>query len=215
VERNQTVVVMLDNGRLMAGTVAEVPRVEHAMDAALALATVTASVGDRVGLVAFDRQIRTLVAPAAGRAQISRMTEGMYALDPALAESAYGSVFTQVASRFRRRSLFVVFTDLSETMVQEALLPALATLVRRHVVMIAAVVDPTVEDWAHGGATAEERSTIAATYRQAASISLGESRVRAASALRAAGAVVVDAPPGALAAKVIDTYLELKARGRL
>jgi uncharacterized protein (DUF58 family) len=214
-ERNQTVMILLDNGRLMAGTVAEVPRVEHAMDAALALATVAGHGGDRVGMVAFDRQIRTMVAPAAGRAQISRMTEGMYRLDPALAESAYGSVFTDVAARFRRRSLFVLFTELSETMVHEALLPALSTLVRRHVVVVASVLDPTVDGWAQGAATAEERSALTTTYRQAAAISLGEQRQRAASRLRAGGAIVIDATPTTLASQVIDTYLDLKARGRL
>ena len=34
-ERNQNLVLLLDNGRVMAGTVGGVPRVEHAMDAVL------------------------------------------------------------------------------------------------------------------------------------------------------------------------------------
>src|SRR5205823_10886743 len=36
-ERNQTVITMLDNGRIMAGRVDGVPRVEHAMDAVMML----------------------------------------------------------------------------------------------------------------------------------------------------------------------------------
>jgi hypothetical protein len=39
-ERNQNVVLLLDNGRVMAGTVGGVPRVEHAMDAVLAMVQV-------------------------------------------------------------------------------------------------------------------------------------------------------------------------------
>ena len=40
-------------------------------------------------------------------------------------------------------------------------------------------------------------------------------RARSVARLRAAGAVVVDAAPGRLAVELVDTYLELKASGRL
>ena len=62
-ERNQTVIVLLDNGRVMAGQVADVPRVEHAMDAVMMLTAVATRLGDRSGLVAFDREVRAVVAP--------------------------------------------------------------------------------------------------------------------------------------------------------
>ena len=62
-ERNQTVLILLDNGRVMAGRVGDVPRVEHAMDAVMMLTTVATRLGDRCGLVAFDRRVRAVVPP--------------------------------------------------------------------------------------------------------------------------------------------------------
>ena len=62
-ERNQSVLVMLDNGRVMAGRVDGVPRVEHAMDAAMMLTAVATRLGDKCGLVAFDRPVRAVVPP--------------------------------------------------------------------------------------------------------------------------------------------------------
>ena len=62
-ERNQTVLVLLDNGRVMAGRVDGVPRVEHAMDAVMMLTAVATRLGDRCGLVAFDREVRAVVPP--------------------------------------------------------------------------------------------------------------------------------------------------------
>ena len=44
-ERNQNVLLLLDNGRVMAGQVADVPRVEHAMDAVMCLTTVATRLG--------------------------------------------------------------------------------------------------------------------------------------------------------------------------
>lgn len=210
-ERNQHVVIMLDNGRVMAGTIGDSPRVEHAMDAVFGLSQVAVAIGDNVGLVAFDAQVRAIVPASSSTAQFTRMAEAMYLLEPELSESAYRVAFNHATARFRRRSLFVVLTDLVESVVTGSLLPALPVLTRTHLVMVAAVRDPEVEAWA--ASSAHEWPSEA--YRSAAAVATLDTRARVAARLRAAGAVVVDAAPGRLAVDVVDTYLDLKARGRL
>ncbi len=210
-ERNQYVVALLDNGRVMAGTVAGAPRVEQSMDAVLALTQVTSRLGDNFGLLTFDTQVRGIVPARNSKAQFARVAEAMYLLDPQLDESAYRVAFNAAVARFRRRSLFVVFTDVVESVVAESLLPALPTLTRRHLVMVAAVRDPDVSRWA----SAAGHEAVSDVYRSAAAVASLEARQRGIARLRAAGAVVVDAEPGRLAPEVVDTYLDLKARGRL
>lgn len=210
-ERNQSVVLLLDNGRVMAGTVGTAPRVEHAMDAVLGLAEATVFMSDRVGLLCFDRQVRSIVPSGSSRSQLGRVAEAMYLLEPDLAESAYTAAFAAAAARFRRRSLYVVLTDLAAATVQQALLPALTILVRTHLVVVASVRDPIVTGWARP----DEVDWASDAYRQSAAITALDQRERAAAQLRAAGAIVVDAAPGTLAVRLVDTYLELKASGRL
>jgi len=209
-ERNQTVVVLLDNGRVMAGRVGGVPRVEHAMDAVMMLTAVATRLGDRAGLVAFDRRVRAVVPPGHGRDQLGRVTEAMYDLEPELAESDYRGAFTETLSRFRRRSLLVVLTELAEQAVNETLLPALPLILRSHLVLIGSVTDPDVVRWAR--ATPTEAGT---SYRKAAAIAALDERHRLAAHLRGLGATVVDAPPGELATGLADAYLRVKATGRL
>ncbi len=209
-ERNQTVLLLLDNGRVMAGRVADVPRVEHAMDAVMCLTTVATRLGDRCGLVVFDREVRTVLPPRAGRDQLGRVADAMYALQPVLAESDYRGAFAATIARFRRRSLIVLFTDLVEQAVGETLLPALPLLVRHHVVLIAAVRDPDVTAWATASPVDGDEA-----YRAAAATSGLAERDRTVARLRGLGAVVIDAPAGQLAPKLADTYLDLKARGSL
>ena len=216
-ERNQNIVSLLDNGRVMAGSVAGVPRVEHAMDAVLGLSQVATKLGDNIGLLTFDQQVRGIVPASNSKAQFGRVAEALYLLDTSYGESAYGVSFTAAASRFRRRSLFVVHTDLVESVVAESLLPALAALTRTHLVMVAAVRDPDVADWASG---VERRpgdlvAGAAEAYRSAAAIASLSARDRAVATLSASGVIVVDARPGDLATAVVDRYLELKATGRL
>lgn len=210
-ERNQTVVVLLDNGRMTAGTVGTVARVEHGMDAALGLADAAVHLGDRFGLVCFDRQVRSLVPAGSSFGQLRRVAEAMYLLEPDLAESAYTAAFAYAAARFRRRSLYVVITDLAEATVQQSLLPALRILVRTHLVVVAAVRDPVVAGWA----SETGRQWTSEVYRSAAAVQAVHRRERAAAQLRSAGAVVVDAVPGRLAVDLVETYLDLKASGRL
>lgn len=209
-EQNQTLVLLLDNGRVMAGQVGGVPRVEHAMDAVLCVTTVATRLGDKCGLVAFDRQVRAVVAPGSGRDQVARVTESMFDLEPQLVESDYRGAFNTTLARFRRRSMLIVLSDLVEQAIGESLLPVLPMVSRRHLVVVAAVSDPDVVAWASGPAPDAE-----AAYRKAAAVRSLAARARAAAALRALGAIVVDAPPGRLAPLLTDAYLEAKATGRL
>jgi uncharacterized protein (DUF58 family) len=209
-ERNQTVLLLLDSGRTMAGRVADVPRLDHAMDAVMMLTSLATRLGDRAGLVAFDREVRAVVGPGHARDQLSRVTEAMYQLQPLLVESDYRGAFAETLARFRRRAMLVVLTELAEQAVSETLLPALPLIARDHLVVVAGVADPEVRGWAL--ATPVEPG---AAYRKAAAVAALADRRRTVARLRGLGAVVVDAPPGRLAPDLADAYLRAKATGRL
>jgi uncharacterized protein (DUF58 family) len=209
-ERNQTVLLLLDSGRTMAGRVADVPRLDHAMDAVMMLTALATRLGDRAGLVAFDREVRAVVGPGHARDQLSRVTEAMYQLQPLLVESDYRGAFAETLARFRRRAMLVILTELAEQAVAETLLPALPLIARDHLVVVASVADPEVRGWAL--ATPVEPG---AAYRKAAAVAALADRRRIVARLRGLGAVVVDAPPGRLAPDLADAYLRVKATGRL
>lgn len=209
-EQNQRLVVLLDNGRIMAARVDGAPRVEHAMDACLAVAAVSTGLGDKCGLVTFDSAVQSVIAPSASRNQLGRIARALYGLEPVLAESDYKGAFATVAARFRRRAMLVVLTDLSVQAVDESLLPALPLLARSHLVLIGSVVDPEVQAWAKMPV-----SDAGEAHRRAAAIKrLGE-RATAKARLEGHGATVVDATPSALGGELADAYLRFKARGRL
>lgn len=209
-ERNQNIIVLLDNGRVMAGRVGGVPRVEFAMDAALLIATVATRLGDKVGLVAFDREVRAVVPPSHHSSQVSKVSEAMYDLDPQLAESDYRGAFAVTLSRFRRRSMFIILTDLVEQSIGESLLPALPLIARSHLLVVGAVRDPEVVAWATQSPPGPTEA-----HRRAAALRSFDERARATARLRALGAIVVDVPAHDLAPAVGDAYLAAKATGKL
>ncbi len=209
-ERNQTVLLLLDAGRTMAGLVAGVPRLEHAMDAVMMLTAVATRLGDRAGMVAFDSEVRAMVGAGHARDQLSRVTEAMYSLEPKLVESDYRGAFAATLSRFRRRTMLVVLTELAEQAVTQSLVPALPLIARDHLMVVASVTDPQVSQWATSSPLEP-----GAAYRKAAATAALDDRRRTVARLRGLGAVVVDAPPGRLAPDLADAYLKVKATGRL
>jgi uncharacterized protein (DUF58 family) len=212
-ERNQVVLLLIDNGRLMAGRVAGVPRVEHAMDAAMTLTAVASRLGDRVGLVAFDRRVRSVVVPSNAQGQTRRVVDALYRLEPELVESDYRQAFLETLTRFRRRALLVLLTELADQAMRETLLESLPLILRRHLVVVGAVRDPEVAGWAHGSVPGGR--SAGEVYRSAAAVGALEGRRRLAAQLGSMGVSVVDSPPGRFAGQLADHYLQVKATGRL
>ncbi len=85
----------------------------------------------------------------------------------------------------------------------------LSQLTQRHTVLVAAVSDPRIEEMANA------QGTVDSVYDAAAAGQAQADRRRTADRLRRHGVVVVDATPDNLAPALADTYLALKAAGRL
>ena len=66
VEQSQTVFILVDAGRSMTQLAGRYPRFEYALSAALLLADVAITAGDRVGALVFDDQLRALVPAQRG-----------------------------------------------------------------------------------------------------------------------------------------------------
>lgn len=220
-ERNQTVLVLVDCGRTMAALVGgatpratddpgPIPRLEHAIDAAQGVTHLATGLGDRVGMIAFADRVLTALPPRHQADQLRRLTIALAGVEARLVESDHHAAFVTALSRFPRRALLLVLTELANEAAVQTLLPALGLVRRRHLVVIGSVRDPIVESWRTAAA-----DTVEQTHRRAAAIRTLDQRAATAARLRAAGATVVDAVPGALATALADTYLDTKAAGRL
>ena len=208
-ERDRQVVLVVDTGRTSAGRVGDVPRLDAALDAALLLTALASRAGDRVDLLAVDREVRAAVKGAGRDELLARVVDAMALLEPALVESDGRLLVSEVLRRSRRRSLVVLFTTLDTAALQEGLLPVLSSLTSRHTVVLAAVGDPRVEQMLRG------RGDVEAVYDAAAAEQANRERRRVTALLLRRGVEVVDAPPELFAPAVADAYLALKAAGRL
>lgn len=208
-ERDRRLLIVVDTGRTSAGRVGDTPRLDCAMDAALLLGALAARAGDRVDLIAFDRRVRARVQGTARAQVLPALVQAMAPLEAELIESDWGAMASAILGHARRRCLVVLLTDLNAAAIQEGLLPRLSALTARHLVLLAAVADPRTEEMAAG------RGDSAHVYDAAAAERARAQRAEVSAALRRRGVEVVDAPPEQLPPALADTYLALKATGRL
>lgn len=206
-ERSQNLLIALDAGRMMAGRVGEMTKLDYAINAALMAAYVGAAMGDRVGLLAFGADIRAYLPPRRGRRQVFRLLESLYRLEPELVEPDYEGAFQYLSLRHRRRSLVVVFTDLVDPDASELLLKQIGALHPHHLVLCVTVADAGVLEIAHAMPDTAHR-----VYEKAIAYQVMADREAALSCLRRRGAAVVDVPADQLASATVNRYLELKAR---
>ena len=208
-ERDRQLLLVLDSGRTSAARIDGAPRFDAAIDAALLLTALARHAGDRVGVLVHDRRVRAAVDRAAGGAALNDVVRAVAPIEPQLVETDMSAVVAQVLRRLRRRSLVVLFTALEPAAMQDGLLPVMGPLLHRHMVVVASPADPAVAQ------LRAERGDTEAVYRAAAAEAADADRTRVSAQLRRRGVVVTEAPPETFASHVADTYLGLKAAGRL
>jgi len=208
-ERDRRVLIVLDTGRTSAVRVLDAPRIDASIEAALLLAALATKAGDRVELLVFDRRVRGRVASATGARVMASFADTLALAEPDLVETDWPGVVAQVRQRLSQRALVVLLTALDPAAVEQGLLGVVGQLTERHQVVLASVSDPEVD------ALRTSRTDAAAVFDAAAAERVGLERAAVAVRLRQRGAEVVDALPDALAPRLADTYLALKAAGRL
>lgn len=214
-ERDRRVLVVLDTGRTAATRIGAgtdgtgATRLEASIEAALLLSALADRAGDRVQVMAFDRQLRARVAGASGPRLLPSLADALAGVEPRLLETDWPGLVTQVRSHVAQRALVVLLTTLDPAAVETGLLTVVDQLTATHQVLVAAVTDAEVAALRAGRGTAGE------VYDAAAAARAELERDAVAGVLRRRGAEVLEALPDELAPAVADAYLALKAAGRL
>ncbi|MFL6258625.1 MAG: DUF58 domain-containing protein [Thermoanaerobaculia bacterium] len=209
-ERNHQVVIAIDTGRLMCEPLAGIPKVDHAVNAALLLAYISLRAGDRVGLASFDARPGLFVEPRGGLRGFDVLSQMAAQVDYADRETNFTLGLTALGQRLSRRSLIVVLTDFVDTVSAELMVENLDRLSRRHVVVFVALQDPGLAATADGPPTGLldlNRSVVAGGLLRDREVVLRR--------LRRMGIYPIDAAPAQVSPRLINTYLDIKRRERI
>jgi uncharacterized protein (DUF58 family) len=209
-ERNQNIIVMVDAGRLMTSRIENMSKLDHAINAALAVGFVANRGHDNVGLLAYTREVLTFLPPQSGNSQINAMQEALYNLKPQMIEPDYAKAFQYLSQHCKRRSLVIILTDLIDKEASAELLEYTANLIPRHLPLIVTIGDNDLR-----ALVTETPAKIEEVYRQSVAEELLSQREEALARIIDLGGLVLDIPAGQLSFQLVNKYLEVKARGLL
>jgi len=213
VERSQTVWIVLDAGRLLreqiveSGAALRLSKLDYAVDAALALAQVAMHSGDRVGLLAYGRELQQNCNAGRGASHLHAIVESLALVRPEPYEADHGRAARALLTEQHRRSLIVWITDLAETAGTPDVVEYALQMTRRHLVLFAAVGQPDLSDRVARRPESEEDM-----FRYVAAIEIVQRRELLLRGLRQRGVLAMELMPGTLAASLVNQYLDIKDR---
>jgi uncharacterized protein (DUF58 family) len=210
VEQSRDLILLLDCGRHMHTEIAGRPRLDRYLDAAAHLAYLALSQRDRVGLLAFDQQVRRFVPPGHRAQQIDRIIDAMFDLQPRFVESDYANAVSDLKRRQPKRGLVVLFTELIDSISSRRAVANLSRLARTHLPVIVILDDPAVPALA-----ARPAMQIEDAFTKGAAEQFMAEKRRTLQALRNSGCFIVNSAAERLNTDLVNQYLEVKARNLL
>ena len=210
IERDQTVLVVLDAGRLMTARIENETKFDSAINAALALMSAAERGGDVAGLAVFGRRIRAFVPPAKGRERTDAVLEALHAIEPELIEPSYTRAFEFVAANCKRRALVCVLTDLVDEEGSRELLQSLRILRPRHLPLVVTISDRDLR-----AAVRDTPATTEQLFVQSVAEEIMHQREAALRLVESQGGLALDVTTAALVPALLETYIRVKERGML
>lgn len=210
IERDQTILIAIDAGRLMTGRIDDETKFDSAIHSTLALMSASARGGDNAGIVVFGRKINKYLPPKRGIDHLDATLEALHDLEPEMIEPSYSRAFQFISANLKKRALVVILTDLVDEEGSRELLSSIKLLRPRHLPLIVTIGDRDLNL-----AVSQVPETIREVFVQSASEEIIHQRQAALKMMESQGCLTLDVTAASLAPKLLETYLKVKERGLL
>ncbi len=206
-ERNHQIILCVDSGRLMAEQLDGLPKLDRAINAALAMCWAAGLAGDLVGFYSFDSRPRSFLPATPGRSAFRRLQLLCSHLHYQTQETNHTLGLTHLSGRLRRRSLVVIFSDFVDSITAELMMENIQVLARHHFIVYVALRDPVLTALTEPGELSLDNVARSVAARQVL-----QERRAVLEKLARLGVVCLDSTPEALTTDLVARYIEIKAR---
>jgi len=210
IERDQTILIAIDGGRLMTARIEQETKLDSAVHAALALMSAAARAGDNAGLLVFGRKIKSFLPPGRGHEHMDAALEALYSVEPEMIEPSYSRAFEFIAANSKRRSLVILLTDLVDEEGSKELLTSLRLLRPRHLPLVVTIADRDLK-----AVVSNPPVNVRDLFTQSVAEEIMYLREAALRLVESQGGLALDVTAAALAPALLEKYLQVKERGLL
>jgi uncharacterized protein (DUF58 family) len=210
IERDQTIVIAIDAGRLMTSRIEDESKLDIAINAALALMSAALRGGDNVATVIFARTVLSFIPPSRGQEHLQSTLEALHNVEPEMIESSYSRAFEFIYSRCKRRALVAILTDLVDEQGSSELLRSVDILRPRHLPLVVTIADRDLQS-----ALMQKPKSVRELFVHSVAEEIVYQRESALKVIESRGGLTIDVTAAGLAPALLETYIKVKQRALL
>jgi uncharacterized protein (DUF58 family) len=210
VERNQSLVLMVDCGRFMRTESGGISYLDQALNSAIMLSYIALGQGDNVSLMAFSNKIERFIRPVRGKPGIQSLLRSTYDIQPSDQAADYNLALEYLATIQRKRALVILITFVSDEIQLQRIAESLRVRSLPYLPLCVLLQDV---DLHHMAETVP--STLLESYHTAAAANILHGHARLVTELRESGVMMIGTPPELLSERLISEYLTIKARNQM
>jgi len=204
--RNQTVIFMVDCGRMMTAESGGKTILDSVLSSVLLLARVALDQGDRVGILAFSSHVLRFFSPVGGSARHRNLFQACFNLYPSHDETNFDLAFRHLQMAGRKRSLVCLITNVIDDANAAMIRSHLEVLSGRHLPFAVLVKMREIEDMP------DAKTDPAIGQAVSDFITWRKSVIHR---LSSGGVLVLESFPDQLETSLINQYLWIRAKNLL
>ena len=210
VERNQSLVLMVDCGRFMRTESGGISYLDQALNSAIMLSYIALGQGDNVSLMVFSNQIECFIRPVRGKPGIQTILKSTYDIQPSDKAADYNMALEYLATVQRKRALVVLITYVSDEVQLQRIGESLRVRSLPYLPVCVLLQDVDLQNMAE-----RVPSSYLEACHTAAAANILNGQAQQVAALQDSGVMIVSTPPQALTERLINEYLIIKARNQM
>lgn len=209
-ETSNHITIAIDCGRLMTAEQNGLNTLDHAVNSLLILTHIAFRLGDSISIIAYSDRIIAELPESKGKANLKTITQFITKLEPEYVESNYQHAFNYIYQKIKRRSLVIFLTDMIDDINYQVFRTGLTRLSRKHLVLFILLRDIILSEESERGVMNSEM-----LYTSTAAREMLLSREKAINKLKYQHTNILDVLPNQLSGRLINKYLEMKAKNRI
>lgn len=209
-EKSQQVYSIIDMGRTMKMPFDKMSLVDYAINASLVISNIALLKQDKVGIVAFNNKVTSVLPAERNSLQMKKIVELLYSQQTDFLESDYEKLSAVVKSKIKQRSLLLFYTNFESANSLKRQLKYFKSLASSHLVIIIFFKNTGLDKILNSKPNSLEEiyhKTIAEKFSFEKKVIQKE--------LSMMGIQSILTSPQDLSVNTINKYLELKARGMI
>jgi uncharacterized protein (DUF58 family) len=209
-EKSQRIFMLIDTGRTMQMPFNGLSLLDYSINATMALSHIILKKNDRAGIMTFSKKAENKIAADNKSGQLKKISQTLFNVQTNFFESDFSRLYQEVRLSIGQRSLILLFSNFETLDAVNRQMKYLRGIAKNHLLVVIFFKNSELQDLIH-----KNPENMQEIYDEIVAEKFEYEKKLIIQELKKYGIYTVYTLPENLNIEVINTYLEIKARGIL